>query len=92
MLILVSYDIPDNKRRRKIAKTLLDYGDRVQYSVFECNLTRTQQAQLVKELKKLMAPQKDSVRIYPLRADSAAQVKVLGIAKPPAEDPDIYIV
>ena len=92
MLILVSYDIPDNKRRRKIAKTLLDYGDRVQYSVFECNLNQKQQAQLVEELKKLIAPEKDSVRIYPLRADSAAQVQVLGIAKPPAEDPDIYIV
>jgi len=38
MLILVSYDIPNDRRRVKIAKTLEDFGDRVQYSVFECDL------------------------------------------------------
>ena len=38
MFYLVSYDIPDTKRRTKLAKTLEDFGDRVQYSVFECIL------------------------------------------------------
>lgn len=69
-----------------------DYGERVQYSVFECNLTKKQLQTMVSELKKLINTDKDSVRIYPLRADSAAQIQVLGIAKPPAEDPNIYIV
>lgn len=92
MLILVSYDIADNKRRNKIAKTLLDYGERVQYSVFECNLNQKLQNTLLKELKKIINDEKDSVRIYPMRADSAAQVQVLGLAKPPAEDPTVYIV
>ena len=92
MLILVSYDITDNKRRTKIAKTLRDYGERVQYSVFECNLTKKQQQTMIAELKEIINAEKDSVRIYPLRADSAAQVQVLGIAEPPAEDPEIYIV
>jgi len=92
MLILVSYDISDNKRRNKIAKTLLDYGERVQYSVFECNLNQKLQNTLEKELKKIINAEKDSIRIYPMRADSAAQVKVLGLAKPPAEDPTVYIV
>ena len=92
MLILVSYDIPNDRRRTKIAKTLRDYGERVQYSVFECNLTKKQLQTMVSELKKLVNTDKDSVRIYPLRADSAAQIQVLGIAKLPADDPDIYIV
>ena len=35
---LVSYDIPDDKRRTKFAKIFEDFGDRVQYSVFECIL------------------------------------------------------
>ncbi|NEP62230.1 MAG: CRISPR-associated endonuclease Cas2 [Symploca sp. SIO2G7] len=39
MLVLVVYDIPDNKRRTKLAKFLEGYGRRVQYSVFECFLS-----------------------------------------------------
>src|SRR6185436_13646804 len=35
MLILVSYDIPDDRRRTKLANALKDFGERVQYSVFE---------------------------------------------------------
>ncbi|MEW6376162.1 MAG: CRISPR-associated endonuclease Cas2, partial [Thermodesulfobacteriota bacterium] len=38
MFYVVSYDIPDDQRRIKIAKILEDFGDRVQYSVFECLL------------------------------------------------------
>ena len=36
MLVLVTYDIPDNKRRQKLADFLERYGRRVQKSVFEC--------------------------------------------------------
>ncbi len=35
MRFLISYDIPDDRRRTKLAHFLLDYGDRVHYSVFE---------------------------------------------------------
>lgn len=38
MFYLVSYDIPETRRRTKLAKILEDFGDRVQYSVFECIL------------------------------------------------------
>ncbi|HOT98551.1 MAG TPA: CRISPR-associated endonuclease Cas2, partial [bacterium] len=38
MLYLVSYDIIDNAKRIRLAKKLQDYGQRVQYSVFECSL------------------------------------------------------
>jgi CRISPR-associated endonuclease Cas2 len=46
VLILVSYDIPDDRRRTKLAHTLKDFGQRVQYSVFECLLTADQVAHL----------------------------------------------
>ena len=42
MYFVVSYDISDDKRRTKIHNTLKSYGQRVQYSVFECDLTDTQ--------------------------------------------------
>ncbi|NMG82782.1 MAG: CRISPR-associated endonuclease Cas2 [Methanosarcinales archaeon] len=34
--VVISYDISDDKKRNKVANMLLDYGTRVQYSVFEC--------------------------------------------------------
>jgi CRISPR-associated protein Cas2 len=39
MLIVVAYDIPDDRTRTKLHKTLRRFGERVQYSVFECILT-----------------------------------------------------
>jgi len=38
MLIVVSYDIPDDRRRLQLSKALKDFGKRVQWSVFECHL------------------------------------------------------
>jgi len=38
VVCVVSYDIVDDKRRTKLAKKLCDFGKRVQYSVFECDL------------------------------------------------------
>ena len=38
MFVIVSYDIPNDKRRTQVMKTLKDYGAHVQYSVFECEL------------------------------------------------------
>jgi len=44
MYVVISYDIPEDKRRTKIHKTLKSYGQWMQYSVFECDLTETQYA------------------------------------------------
>ncbi|MFW6359187.1 MAG: CRISPR-associated endonuclease Cas2, partial [Chroococcales cyanobacterium] len=45
LLYLVTYDIPCDKRRKKVADLLEGYGQRVQYSVFECVLKRSQYEQ-----------------------------------------------
>lgn len=92
MFILISYDIPDDKRRAKLAKRLLNYGDRVQYSVFECNLTDKQLRQLRNEIAKVIKEAEDSVRIYRLCGGCVAQIVALGQAPPPGEDPEVYIV
>jgi CRISPR-associated protein Cas2 len=92
MFILISYDIPDNKRRTKIAKILEDYGDRVQYSVFECELTAKHLSKLSKELKAVLDEAEDSIRLYRLCSDCVKKVEAWGQAEPPAGDPDVYIV
>ncbi|MEW5989254.1 MAG: CRISPR-associated endonuclease Cas2 [Chloroflexota bacterium] len=79
MRIVVSYDISDNKRRTKIMKIVEGYGYRVQYSVFECDLEANKLAELKKRLRPLVKEELwESVRFYPLYAESAEHAQVLG--------------
>ena len=70
-LVVIVYDIIDNKRRNKISKKLLSYGNRVQKSVFECLLSMKKYKKLIKELPKFIDEKEDFLRIYrlPMRAD-----------------------
>lgn len=63
MLLVIIYDIVDNKRRLKLAKVLKGYGIRVQKSAFEAYLDRKKREALLKELSTLVG-EKDSIRIY----------------------------
>ena len=91
MLYIVSYDIPDDRKRNKVAKTLLDFGDRVQHSVFECLLNKKLFEELLEKLKKLMTEKEDSIRIYPLCQECSTKAVILGKGEPTKED-DVYIV
>lgn len=53
MFIVVAYDIIDDKRRNRVAKTMEDYGTRVQYSVFECVLEEEYLTEMVDTLKNI---------------------------------------
>jgi CRISPR-associated protein Cas2 len=69
MLMLVSYDVATTtpagaKRLRKIAETCLDFGIRVQHSVFECNVDPAQWEMLRHELLSLYNKEEDSLRFY----------------------------
>ena len=79
MRVIVSYDISDDKRRRKVATLMEGYGYRVQYSVFECSLTKRQMKKLKQELHPYVKAQEmDSIRFYPLPADAVSLVQVMG--------------
>jgi CRISPR-associated protein Cas2 len=90
VLILISYDIPDDRRRTRLAHTLKDFGERVQYSVFECRLEEDQLDRLRSRVARLVAPEEDSVRFYRLCAGCVRNIEIqgLGVVK---EDPEIYI-
>ena len=71
MLILVSYDVStiDNdgrKRLRQVAKVCVNFGIRVQNSVFECNIDSAQLVELKKQLLNIYDSSKDSLRLYHL--------------------------
>ena len=91
MLVLVVYDIPDDKRRTKLATFLEGYGRRVQYSVFECFMDLQEMKRLYEKLKRRVKPEEDNVRLYWITRDSFTKALSIG-SPPPTEPPDYYIV
>lgn len=64
MKYLITYDIENNKRRKKVSDELEAYGYRVNFSVFECELNKTKMKNLVKKFEELIDKKKDSLRFY----------------------------
>jgi CRISPR-associated protein Cas2 len=58
---VVTYDVCDDKRLRQVFKTMRDYGDHLQFSVFECQLTATDLVKLRAELAKIINHDVDQV-------------------------------
>ncbi|MDX1921186.1 MAG: CRISPR-associated endonuclease Cas2 [Candidatus Caenarcaniphilales bacterium] len=70
MFVLVSYDIGETedkagaKRLRRVAQACENFGQRVQFSVFECNVSDKEWTKLKLALLKHFDPEKDSLRFY----------------------------
>lgn len=58
---LVCYDIADDKRLRKVFKTCVNFGDHLQFSVFECDLNPSEKIELESELNELINHDEDQV-------------------------------
>ncbi len=78
MLIVISYDITDDARRAKVCDMLKNYGNHVQYSVFECDLDERQLAELQAELTGLIKERRDSIRYYRLCARCSDRIESHG--------------
>jgi CRISPR-associated protein Cas2 len=84
MYVLVTYDVstmtPAGKRRlSRVAKICLDYGQRVQNSVFEMKVDPAQWAQCKDRLTQLIEPAEDSLRFYFLGANWKRRVEHIGV-------------
>lgn len=90
MYVVISYDIPDDKRRTKIHKILKSYGQWMQYSVFECDLSATEYAKLRSRLSKLVQPEQDSIRFYFLCRCCQGKVERIGGEQP--RDETVFFV
>ena len=89
MLVLVTYDVStiDRKgaaRLRAVAKACRDFGQRVQYSVFEIDVDPAQWTRLKARLEALIHPETDSLRYYYLGSNWQRKVEHVG-AKPAAD-------
>ncbi len=84
MLVLITYDVntedaAGRKRLRQIAKQCVNYGQRVQNSVFECLLDAAQCRMLQDKLTNIMDEQKDSLRFYYLGKNYETKIEHFGI-------------
>lgn len=103
---IISYDISVNRVRTKIANELKNYGRRVQYSVFECELTEKKFWELYGKLSKLLQmtdtsktddqeawkDSSNSIRIYRLCGACMEQIRLIGAEQTKKEDSDIIII
>lgn len=78
-IVLMIYDIVDNKRRNKMVKCLEAYGVRVQKSAFEALLNRQQYEKMLRESSILIDEAVDSLRVYVL--DDIIDVYTWGIGE-----------
>lgn len=59
--VLVAYDVPDDRRRNRVAKKLLTYGDRIQYSVFVVDASPAKIMRLRSDLNAIVEEKEDSI-------------------------------
>jgi len=86
MLVLITYDVSTTtregrRRLRRIARACLDYGQRVQNSVFECDVDPARFTKLKKRILDIVEPETDSIRFYFLGKNWKRRIEHYG-AKP----------
>lgn len=92
MFVVISYDIPDDRRRLKVAQVLLNFGgQRVQRSVFEVHIAARDLERLQAKLRKVHGADEDSIRFYFLCESCKPKTVLLGVAQP-SEEPGLLII
>ena len=92
MFIVIAYDIVCHRRRQRLAKMLAGFGERVNYSVFECDLRPRQFASIQKKVEKLINLKEDRVRYYELCLDCQRRIQAVGQTATPPSDQSLVFV
>lgn len=84
MNILITYDVSTEtaagrRRLRKVALACLDFGQRVQKSVFECSVSEMQYEEVIRRLLEIIEEKEDSLRVYRLIEPKEKYVQVYGV-------------
>lgn len=95
MLILITYDVDTTtaagrKRLRQVAKQCVNYGQRVQNSVFECLLDAAKEREVRHKLEELIDPKSDSLRFYYL--GNNYQHKIIHVGAKPSYDAEGVLI
>ena len=82
MLYLITYDIPDDRLREKVAQTILDHGGkRIQYSALTLQTTPTELTELINKLKKTIGKEEANILIIPLCSKDAEKTITINYKK-----------
>lgn len=91
MFVAICYDIPDDRRRARVAAILLDHGFRVQRSVFEADIPDATFERLMGRLMRVANLEEDSVRAYRLCEGCRSKIRVLS-GPEPYDPPTVVVV
>lgn len=96
MLVLITYDVNTENaagkaRQRKVAKQCVNYGRRVQNSVFECILDNAQSIALKATLEDIIDTEKDSLRFYYLGNKYQTKIEHIGVDRGIAPDQTLIL-
>jgi len=76
---LVGYDIANDKRLRKVAKLMQEFGQRIQYSFFHCLISNRQKKHMIKRILKIIDSEEDQVLIIPMTEKQLNQIECVGL-------------
>lgn len=85
-LFIVSYDISDPKRLRRVFKTLKGFGDHLQLSVFRCDISESQRLRLAAMLASIIEPTRDQVIFVDLGPSQGRSHSIEALGRPTRED------
>jgi len=91
---LICYDIADDKRLRKVFKTMRNYGDHLQFSIFECQLTQVDLARCRHDLSLIIHHDKDQVlfvNLGPAEGRGERVITALGMPYTSVDAPCIVV-
>ena len=83
-LVVVAYDIVSDKRRNKMVKFLEQYGKRINYSVFECLVLKSQLKSFIMQVDQLILPECDQVVCYHVCVDCYSKTNYFPSPKTPS--------
>ena len=66
LLYIVTYDVRDDRRLRRVFRLMRGYGDHLQYSVFRCELSDRERAELITKLADILKLTEDQALLFPL--------------------------
>lgn len=82
----MAHEILDDKRRLRVAKVLLGYGERVQYSLFECQISKVEYLRMREKLDEVLDPSQDAVSFYFLCESCRRKIARIGPKRPLLDD------
>lgn len=91
MQLVLVYDIPDDRRRARLFKTMKRFGTPVQYSVFECDLSPREIVRMEKAVRAVIEASEDNVRCYRLCRYCSETAQMFG-GQPLTQKRKVYVV